>query len=183
MKTIQELLCDGKVSIGELYEDDKDILVIEDYAGLSEKEARLVEEYAVQEDLEVFYSDDVIYIDEYYYLKDSNNYFFTNKGYPIGMQMLYNQDYDFQDDIIDTFKNQANKALPYEAYEWLDDEFKENGWELMDKTFWYGYESGKATYPKTVLEKYQKMGFDVIFILMSSDPFNVDYKVLLKKRA
>jgi len=182
MRNIEKLLEDGIVTVGYCYELQNDILVIEDGRDLSDEESDAIEKYAIIEDLEVFYSDDTVYLGDYFYI-DRSNYFFTKQGYPISIDMIDRGDYDFQEDVLETFKNNYKNSIFERIFDKLSYDFNEEGWELIDEVIWYGYEGGEDTHPKTILEKYKKIGFDVIFILTYCDMFNVEYKILIKKRA
>ena len=134
---------------------------------------------------------ETVYYDNYFYCEHCNENKWLNNGYTsyiriinetaVCTECLKNAERDNEELAEYYFDELLNN--PHKANEFLSDEYlQEQGFEKVHEYHTCGYyRDNDNINPASVLEREQKRGYDVIFQLCSSNPFETEYTFWKRK--
>lgn len=172
-----KLFDEGTLETGVLFDTHEDILVVDD-SDLSDDEWEGLQKFAELTNQEIYGSEAIVSIGDLFYLARGNNWIAVD-NYQVGLCEIIKKKYDL-DDIINEYSNNFKKALPTQFFELLEKDFDAEGFVLDDKVYTVRFGDNKHQ-PEKVYNKL-KNKYDVIFVLVYNDPFNVSYQLLLKPK-
>lgn len=130
--------------------------------------------------------------DDYFYCEYCNKYHWVNNGVTSNMIIIGDcdivcriclswaekEDYDLAEEYMEHLINN-----PKLANEFLSDGFlQDHGFMQLDEEYDFGmYKHNRNDSPKKILEYYEREGYDVIFNIRNSNPYEVEFSVYVRK--
>jgi len=180
MRTKEELINEGIIKIGTLYETQNDIIVV-DEATVDTYDWADISKISRSNHLKIYNKDDLVKINNYYFLRDGGNYIYMDGKY-INIEDIENGRFNYQE-FLNYFNNHPYRAISNNIYYSLrlilrTDEYKNDG-------NMFSYSPFEEYYPNIHPEiwyNYLKDTYDLIFINQIEKSNRIEYSILKKKK-
>ena len=189
MRTKEELVNEGLIKLGILYETQDEVMVV-DEASVDTYDWADISKISRIYGMRVYSSDDVIHIGGYYYLRNSKNYLFINNKY-IGAHEIKKGIFSL-DEIMDYYVNNPKRAIPENIFKLIKLNLRELDYKYDTNIFSYSpFEEMLPNVSPELWYKNLSRCYDIIFIQNHTHDFiqnhayndNLIYSMVRKKKS